>query len=76
MNIHDIKIEDLKNSDDKYYLYCWWSGLCIEQEICKVLEINNNRIYFYNDYTEERQDVCIKDCRLEDNIYIDEMIQH
>ena len=35
MNIHDIKIEDLKNSDDKYYLYCWWSGYVQNKKFVK-----------------------------------------
>ena len=34
----------------KFYVYCWWSGVCIEEEVSKIDKIKGNKIFFYNNY--------------------------
>lgn len=60
----------LKN---KYYVYSWWSGHCIEWAENKISKIVGNTIYFYNDYCQENQTADIKNCKpdfIKDGYYI------
>jgi len=37
----------------KVYVYSWWSGLCIEQEFCKIYKETKDKVFFYNEYNRE-----------------------
>ena len=52
------------------YIYNWWSGFCIEQVKCKITKIENNIIYFWNDYCKENQTQDLKNCIIDENNYI------
>ena len=55
-----------------FYVYYWWSGSCIEQQHCKIIKITKDKIYFYNDYCQENQEVLLKFCeKLGDYGYLD-----
>ena len=63
----------MSNQKQKYYVYSWWSGSCIEQAKSKIHKIVGNTIYFYNSYCEEYQEANIKDCKpefIDDGYYI------
>ena len=63
----------MSKEKNKYYVYCWWSGSCIEQEESKIDKIVGNTIYFYNDYCQENQTANVKDCKpefIKDGYYI------
>ena len=58
---------------NKYYVYSWWSGHCIEWAENKINKIVGNTIYFYNDYCQENQTADIKNCKpdfIKDGYYI------
>jgi len=59
----------------QYYVYCWWSGISIEEEISKIDKIKDNKL-FYNDYCQEYQQADIRNCRKMNNYYINEQVQH
>ena len=64
----------------EFYVYCWWSGIYLEQQKCKVHKTDSKKIYFWNDYCNEYQEANIKDCtkykyKME-NYYINERVQH
>ena len=54
----------------KFYIYRWWSGFCIEEVKCKITKIENNIIYFWNDYCKEHQTQNLKNCIIDENNYI------
>jgi hypothetical protein len=60
----------------KTYIYSWWSGCRIEKEHSKINKIKGNKIYFYNNYCQEKQQADIRDCRQKNNYYICEKIQY
>ena len=58
---------------NKYYVYSWWSGHCVEWAENKINKIVGNTIYFYNDYCQENQTADIKNCKpdfIKDGYYI------
>ena len=61
---------------NKYYIYCWWSGIQIEQEECRIHKIDDKKIYFWNDYCQEYQDANINNLRVDNNYYICQKVQH
>ena len=54
----------------KLYIYSWWSGFCIEEVKCKITKIENNIIFFWNDYCKEHQTQDLKNCIIDENTYI------
>ena len=61
---------------NKYYIYCWWSGIRIEQEHCKINKIDDKKVYFWNDDAQLYQEDDIKNLRIDDNYYICEEVQY
>ena len=61
---------------NKYYVYCWWSGICIEEEVYKIKKIKDNIIFFYNNYCQEYQQADVRNCRKLNNYYINERVQY
>tara|TARA_R100001163_G_C4980880_1_gene137077 strand:- start:473 stop:667 length:195 start_codon:yes stop_codon:yes gene_type:complete len=61
---------------NKYYIYCWWSGIQIKQEECKIHKIDDKKIYFWNDYCQEYQNANINNLRVDNNYYICQRIQY
>lgn len=37
---------------NKVYIYSWWSGLCIEQQICKIYKETKDKVFFIMNTTE------------------------
>ena len=61
---------------EQFYVYSWWSGVCIEEETSKIDKIKDNKLFFYNNYCQEYQQANIKNCRKIGNYYINERVQH
>ena len=58
-----------------WYVYTWWSGMCIEQEHCPISKIDKSTVYFWNDYCKENQERVIKNLRKIDIGYLCEHIE-
>ncbi len=60
----------MTNTKKEFYIYRWWSGFCMEEEISEIYKIKDNIIFFYNNYCQEYQEADITNCRKLNNYYI------
>ena len=60
---------------NKVYIYSWWSGLCIEQQICKIYKETKDKVFFYNEYNRENDWQYKKGLRKIEKGYLETEIQ-